>query len=123
MTRATTGRHARRAAVALGVAVALAVLGHPLWLAAVGSRWLSSTAGRDVHFDSIRVGLDGELRPVVRFGGVRIANWRLSNPEDRGPKDDGVLAFDRSIRLHGPFGKSERELVPRLEQAKAACAG
>ncbi len=80
MTPGTIGRLARRAAAALGVAVALVVVTHPLWLAPVVSRWLSSTSGRDVRFGSIRLGLRGDLRPVVRFVGVRIANTAWADP-------------------------------------------
>jgi uncharacterized protein involved in outer membrane biogenesis len=64
------------ARIGLGVVAALLVafFSHPLWLAPLLGRYLSSTSGRSVHFDSIRVGLSSALAPVVHLRGVRIDN-------------------------------------------------
>jgi len=50
----------------------LVVLTHPWWLAPALSRYLTSTSGRPVHFESARFGLTPA--PVLRLQGVRIAN-------------------------------------------------
>ena len=38
-------------------------------------------------------------------------------------KDRGVFVIDRSIRLHGPFAKPARELVPRVGMPASSCVG
>ncbi|MEJ0100470.1 MAG: AsmA-like C-terminal region-containing protein [Pseudomonadota bacterium] len=51
-----------------------ALLSQPWWLAPVLGDYLSRTSGREVHFDSARIGLTMSLAPVVVLRGVRIAN-------------------------------------------------
>lgn len=60
----------------IGAAVLfIAVLAsHPWWLAPLLGAYLGKTSGREVHFDSARIGLSGSLAPVVILRGVRIAN-------------------------------------------------
>jgi len=62
--------------LALGVTLALAAVlaSHPWWLASWLGSYLSKTSGREVHFDSVRLGLTGTLAPEVVMNGVRIAN-------------------------------------------------
>ena len=64
------------ARIALGAALVLlvALLSHPWWLAHLLGDYLAKTSGRDVHFDSVRVGLSMSLSPIVVMRGVRIAN-------------------------------------------------
>ena len=64
------------ARVALGAALVflVALLTHPWWLAHLLGDYLGRTSGREVHFDSVRVGLSMSLSPVVVMHGVRIAN-------------------------------------------------
>ena len=52
----------------------VALVSHPWWLAHVLGTSLSRSSGRDVHFDSVRIGLTMSLSPVVVMHGVRIAN-------------------------------------------------
>ncbi|MGZ5712940.1 MAG: AsmA family protein [Caldimonas sp.] len=63
-----------RIGVALVVLVVVALALHPLWLAPLLGAYLGKTSGREVHFDSARVGLSGSLAPVLVLRGVRIAN-------------------------------------------------
>lgn len=63
-----------RIALVLVVSLAIVFLLHPLWLGPLLGRYLSSTSGREVHFDSVRVDLSPALAPVVHMRGVRIAN-------------------------------------------------
>jgi AsmA family protein len=63
-----------RIALGAGVAVVLALATQPWWVAPLLGAHLSKTAGRDVHFDSVRIGLTGSFAPVVVMHGVRIAN-------------------------------------------------
>jgi hypothetical protein len=70
-------RWPRRAGRVLVVAAALllvVVASHPWWLGPAASRYFTSTAGRSVHFDSVRLGLASTGAPLVRLRGVRIAN-------------------------------------------------
>lgn len=64
------------ARVGLGAALLLlvALVSHPWWLAHAMGDYLSKTSGRDVHFDSVRIGLTMSLSPIVVMRGVRIAN-------------------------------------------------
>ncbi|MDQ2927698.1 MAG: AsmA family protein [Pseudomonadota bacterium] len=59
--------------VVVGLLLAAAAT-QPLWLAPLLGRHLSSTSGRSVHFDSVRLGLTSSLAPVVHLHGVRIDN-------------------------------------------------
>ena len=52
----------------------VALVLHPWWLAHLLGDSLSRTSRRDVHFDSVRIGLTMSLAPVVVMRGVRIAN-------------------------------------------------
>ena len=52
----------------------VALVTHPWWLAHLLGDYLARTSGREVHFDSVRVGLSMSLSPVVVMHGVRIAN-------------------------------------------------
>jgi uncharacterized protein involved in outer membrane biogenesis len=80
--RAMTPARAPLRASQLLVRIVLALLGlllaivvsHPLWLAPLVGRYLTSTSGRAVHFDSIRLGLTPSLAPVAHLHGVRIDN-------------------------------------------------
>jgi hypothetical protein len=70
-------RWPRRAGRVLVVAAALLLVvlaSHPWWLGRAASRYLTSTAGRPVHFDSVRLGLASTGAALVRLRGVRIAN-------------------------------------------------
>ena len=69
-----TRRLLARIAWALAIALTVAIASHPWWLAAVVANDLAKRSGRDVHFDSIRIGLTAQLAPVVVARGVRIAN-------------------------------------------------
>ncbi|MEO5883702.1 MAG: AsmA family protein [Caldimonas sp.] len=62
--------------VALGlIALVIAVAAsHPWWLAHSLGAYLSKAAGREVHFDKVRLGLTGAFAPQAVFEGVRIAN-------------------------------------------------
>ena len=65
-----------RARIVLGAALVLlvALVSHPWWLAHVLGHYLSRTSARDVHFDSVRIGLTMSLSPIVVMRGVHIAN-------------------------------------------------
>ena len=63
-----------RIALGAGIAIFLALATQSWWVAPLIGAHLSKTSGRDVHFDSIRIGLTGSLAPVVVMHGVRIAN-------------------------------------------------
>lgn len=63
-----------RAALALVILVALVLATHPWWVGALMGRYLSHTSERSVRFDSIRIAVDGALRPVIHLRGVEIAN-------------------------------------------------
>ena len=84
MTRARSGHAAWRVALfavaTVALVLVLAVASHPLWLGPAVTRYLTAKAGREVHFDTIHVGLDGAMRPVLRFSGVRIANVPWADP-------------------------------------------
>ena len=67
-------RFGLRLALGLGVAALVALASQPWWVAPLIGAHLSKTSGRDVHFDSVRIGLTGSLAPVVVMHGVRIAN-------------------------------------------------
>ena len=135
-----------RAGFALALLLIVCLATQPWWLGAWMGHRLSASSQRSVHFDSMRVGLDASLRPVVVFRGVDIANaswaatqepfakvgemvatlswrsiaerrpvialvrlrdgivnleqladgsrnWRLADPEDRGPGRYKVLAL------------------------------
>jgi hypothetical protein len=51
-----------------------ALLSHPWWLAGRLSSYLSGTSGREVRFDSVRLGLSDTFAPQATFEGLRIAN-------------------------------------------------
>ena len=61
-------------AIVAAVLVVAALVSQPWWLAPLLGAQLSKTSGREVHFDSVRVGLTPSLAPVVVMRGVRIAN-------------------------------------------------
>ena len=61
-------------AIVVAVLVVVALASQPWWLAPLLGAQLSKTSGREVHFDSVRVGLTTSLAPVVVMRGVRIAN-------------------------------------------------
>ncbi|MEO8524784.1 MAG: AsmA family protein [Caldimonas sp.] len=65
---------AARIAIVAAVLVAIALASQPWWLGPLLGAQLSKTAGREVHFDSVRVGLTLSLAPIVVMRGVRIAN-------------------------------------------------
>ncbi|MCE9658115.1 MAG: AsmA family protein [Burkholderiales bacterium] len=67
-------RLASRFALGVAFAVVAALVSHPWWLAPALGSYLSGTSGRDVHFDSVRLGLSPALAPRVVMSGVRIAN-------------------------------------------------
>ena len=92
-SRATT-LLARAALGVLGL-VLVAFFSHPLWLGPALGRYLSSASGRDVRFDSIRIGLSSSLAPVAHLRGVRIANapWAESK-EPFAELGDAVFVFD-----------------------------
>ena len=83
-TDAGSNRYSRvgaRIAIIAAALLLMALASHPWWLAPLLSAHLSKTSGREVHFDSVRVGLSGSLAPVVVMRGVRIANapWADTN--------------------------------------------
>ena len=63
-----------RIAIVAVLLVIVALASQPWWLASLLGVQLSKTSGREVHFDSVRVGLTASLAPVVVMRGVRIAN-------------------------------------------------
>ncbi len=96
--------------VALGLALALVVVlaSHPWWLARALGSYLGETSGREVHFDSVRVGLSPALAPRVVMSGVRIANAPWADPS----RPFAVLAeveFEFAWRRH-----EDRWLVTRM---------
>ena len=76
VTAATRHRVGPFAAAVLGVLALLlaAVALQPWWLAPLLARSLEADSGRNVRFDSMRVGLSWRLEPVLHVRGVRIAN-------------------------------------------------
>jgi len=66
----------------IGLVVVLSVLlagaavfaSHPWWLAKWLGAYLSDKSGREVHFDTVRLGLGEGFAPEAVFQGVRIAN-------------------------------------------------
>ncbi|MEP7301284.1 MAG: AsmA family protein [Caldimonas sp.] len=73
-------RRSRGRKIGIGFAVAVLVLvlaalaTQPWWLGPLLGSYLSGTSGREVHFDSARVGLGRALAPELVLRGVRIAN-------------------------------------------------
>src|SRR5450432_716150 len=61
-------------AIVVAVLAVVVLASQPWWLAPLLGAQLSKTSGREVHFDSVRVGLTPSLVPVVVMRGVRIAN-------------------------------------------------
>lgn len=81
--RTVSTPRARIVARGLAVAAALVVLAlllQPWWLAPMIGHWLSASAKREVHFDSMWVTLTASLQPVVHFRGVRIENAPWADP-------------------------------------------
>ena len=74
----SSGSRTRRVVVRTAWTIALllvaAIVSHPWWLAPLVARDLADRSGRDVHFDTIRLGLTTSLAPVAVLRGVRIAN-------------------------------------------------
>lgn len=73
-TAAGVRRAIVRTAWGIAAALAIAIVSHPWWLAPMVARDLAARSGRDVRFDSIRIGLTARLSPVAVLRGVRIAN-------------------------------------------------
>ena len=72
--RPGAARLAWRAGFALALLLIVFLASQPWWLGAWMGHRLSASSGRSVHFDSVRVGLDASLEPVVVLRGVDIAN-------------------------------------------------
>lgn len=183
MANPSTGaarRLAWRAFIALALLLIGALASQPWWLGRVAGHRLSASSGRAVHFDSMRIGLNASLEPVLVVKGVDIANaswadtrqpfakvgelvatlswrslreqrpvlslmrlrdgtvhleqladgsrnWRLIDPEDRGPGRYKVLALqaqrlslrivNRAIGLDLQAEASENEALPAAETA------
>jgi hypothetical protein len=147
-------RLALRGLAILALSLVVGLLSHPWWLAPLLASQLRASAGRDVRFESVRIGLTTSLAPKVSLFGVRIANapwadatrpfaaldeatfefawrrvegrwlvtrtilrggevnlarqadglrnWRLRDPQDRGPGHYWFVAFephDATLRL------------------------
>ena len=76
MTQASSSRWriARRLLVAIAVMLVVMLATQALWLAPLVGHQLTARAGRDVHIDSMWIGLSSSLAPSVHLRGVRIAN-------------------------------------------------
>lgn len=83
------------------------------WLRPLLQRHVLAHSQRNLHFDSLRLGLSGDLQPTARFRGVRIDNAPWA---DRRPMvDAGEVRFTFAWRtLLG-----ERIIVKRLELVDA----
>ncbi len=162
-----------RIAFGVGIVIVVAFASQAWWLAPVIGSYLSKTSGREVHFDSVRVGLGGSFSPEVVMHGVRIANapwddasrpfaslgevvvrfawrrfedrwvitrmilrdgeahlarrtdglrnWRLRDPEDRGPGHFWFQAFEPH-RVALSFTHEEAMLDLRLRASELATA-
>lgn len=73
-------RFAARGLAVFAALVVLALLLQPWWLAPLIGHHLSTSAKREVHFDSMWVTLTASLQPVVHFRGVRIENAPWADP-------------------------------------------
>ena len=181
MTRPASSawRRVRIALAAIGAVVVVTIATQAVWLAPLLSHQITQRAGREVHVDSMWIGLSSTLAPVVHFRGIRIANapwadsskpfavlgsaravfswqsieqrrpvialwsladgeidlertaeglrnWRLTNPEDRGPGRWKVLAVqgDRAtVRFaHGGLDLDLRVTASAASAASSAAA-